>query len=192
MRFSIPALAKIAAASTGRNEADVQCVRKLAEGGFNRTFKLTMNDGFEVIARLPYPLTQPKRLIVASEVATINLVRSHGVPAPKIYGYSSDPTNPVGAEYISMEYVRGRLLGDIWFTLSDRERVKVLSEIVDLEAKLFAIDFSAYGSIFYHCDLSVEMSLGLENPEELCVGPDVSLRFWFEERITLEIQRGPC
>lgn len=51
--FNIPALMGAAARSVGRNTADVQSFRKLAEGGFNRIFELTMRDGVQVIARLP-------------------------------------------------------------------------------------------------------------------------------------------
>lgn len=70
--FNIAELSKAAAESVGRSSNDVQYINKLAEGGFNRIFELTMNDGFQLIARLPYSLTQPKRLAVASEVATMN------------------------------------------------------------------------------------------------------------------------
>lgn len=49
--------------------------------------------------------------------------------------------------------------------MSEKERIKVLSAIVDNEAKLFAIDLPASGSVFY----------------------DISLKFWFEERSALEI-----
>nr|POE47122.1 altered inheritance of mitochondria protein 9, mitochondrial [Quercus suber] len=195
LRFSIPALVNAAAVSMGRSSADVRSIRKLAEGGFNRTFEITMRDGVQLVARLPYPSTQPKRLAVASEVATMDLARSHGVPVPKIYGYSTDPCNPVGAEYILMEKVRGQLLGDMWFTLSEKQRIKILSEIVDNEAKLFAIGFPAYGSVYYDDDLPQGMGRELLQSEgiakQLCIGPDASLKFWFEERSAIDIERGP-
>lgn len=75
---------KAAADSIGRGDSDVQSIRKLAEGGFNRAFELTMKDGIRLVARLPYPSTQPKRLAVASEVAAMDLARSHAIPVPKI------------------------------------------------------------------------------------------------------------
>ncbi|KZF25763.1 kinase subdomain-containing protein [Xylona heveae TC161] len=195
LSFNLPALVKAAAISIGRDGSDIRSIQKLAEGGFNRTFQLTMKDGFQLIARLPYPSTQPKRLAVASEVATMDLIRSYGVPAPKIYGYSCDAHNPVGAEYILMEEAPGRLLGDIWFSLSEKDRIKILSEIVDNEAKLFKIDFPAYGSIFYDKDVPSGMGRETFQPsssaEPFCIGPDASFKFWFEERSALDIQRGP-
>lgn len=70
-----------------------------------------MQDGFEMIARIPYLTTEPRNLLVASEVATMDYLRSHGVPIPKIYGYSSTSHNPAGTEYVFMEVNPGTNLG---------------------------------------------------------------------------------
>lgn len=107
-----------------------------------------MRDGFQIIARLPYPSTQPKFLATYSEVATMDLVRRHGVPTPLVYKYCANVNNPVGSEYMVMEKVPGRRLTDIWYELCDKERIKILGEIVDQEAKLFDIRLPAYGSIY--------------------------------------------
>jgi hypothetical protein len=76
----------------------VLSINNIAVGGFTRILELTMRNGFQLIARLPYRMTQPKHLAVASEVATMDLVRSHGLPVPQVYGYSTDAGNPVGVE----------------------------------------------------------------------------------------------
>jgi hypothetical protein len=60
---------------------------KLAEGGFNRTFVIALRGGRQVVARVLYPVTAPNYYAVASEVATIEYLRSCGIPAPGIYGY---------------------------------------------------------------------------------------------------------
>ncbi|KAK4544251.1 hypothetical protein LTR36_004461 [Oleoguttula mirabilis] len=83
----------------------------------------------------------------------MDLVRSHGVPVPQVYSYSVNGGNSVGAEYIIMEKVSGRTLGDQWYDLSEKERIRVLSDIVAIEAKLFAIDLPASGSVYYERDL---------------------------------------
>lgn len=127
----------------------------------------------------------------------MDLVRSHGVPVPKVLDYSTDAANSVAAEYILTEKVCGRSLGDVWFTMSDKERLKVLSAVVDNEAKLFAIDLPASGSIFYSEDLPrtmerVALPSNERSSKTLCVGPDISPKFWFAERSQLGIQRKPC
>jgi hypothetical protein len=168
---------------------------KHAEGGFNRVFELTMRDGFQLIARLPYPMTQPKRHAVASEVATMDLVRSHGLPVPQIYGYSTDADKPVGAEHTLMEKSRGKAPCDVWFTLSQKDRIEALSGIVKHEAKLFSLDLPAFGSVYFEDDLPSGLGKvpcqGGSSGKQLCIGPDASLKFWFETRSALDVERGP-
>ena len=62
-----------------------------------------MHDGFQVIARLSYPSTCPDKLATASEVATMDLIWSFGISAPKVFDYSATAHNYVGSEYIIME-----------------------------------------------------------------------------------------
>jgi hypothetical protein len=68
IEFDIEALKLIAAESVGRQK--VSHMKKLAEGGFNRVFLLTLDDGLEVIVKIPYPLTAPRHFTTESEVAT--------------------------------------------------------------------------------------------------------------------------
>ncbi|KIM43983.1 hypothetical protein M413DRAFT_25481 [Hebeloma cylindrosporum] len=43
--FDVDELCKLAAQSVGRSPQDINTFVKLAEGGFNRTFLITMHDG---------------------------------------------------------------------------------------------------------------------------------------------------
>ncbi|KAH1514029.1 hypothetical protein KXX29_001403 [Aspergillus fumigatus] len=65
--FNVSELKRLAALAVQQKEDDVASFEKLAEGGFNRSFKITMRDGFQFVARIPYPVTEPKSLLVASE-----------------------------------------------------------------------------------------------------------------------------
>jgi hypothetical protein len=47
----------------------------------------------------------------------------------------------------------GKPIGDAWLEISKQKHLKVLMQIVKLEAKLFAIDFPANGSKHYARDL---------------------------------------
>lgn len=100
-RFSfVSELKKLVAASIHKSAADIKSFDKLAEGAFNRIFAATVSDGTSILARLPYPSTQPKQLAIASEVATIDCLRPYGLPAPKIFEYVADSVKLIGAEYI--------------------------------------------------------------------------------------------
>ncbi|KAI4609381.1 hypothetical protein J4E80_008631 [Alternaria sp. BMP 0032] len=112
-----------------------------------------MRDGFQFVGRIPYPVTEPKHLVVASEVATMDFLRLHGIPVPKVYSYSATSENAAGTEYIFMEFIRGMNLGDIWFDLPEKARITVVSKLVELESKLFALEFQASGSLYYTKDL---------------------------------------
>ncbi|KAJ5389122.1 uncharacterized protein N7496_000190 [Penicillium cataractarum] len=84
--FNVPELKRLAALAVHQKEDDIVSFEKLAEGGFNRTFLITMRDRFQLFARIPYPVTEPKFLVVASEVASLDFLRSHGIPVPKVFG----------------------------------------------------------------------------------------------------------
>lgn len=70
--FNVLELQCIAAKSVGANKC--VAMTKLAEGSFNKTFRLTMDNGSAVIARLPHPIAGPKYYTTASEVATMDFV----------------------------------------------------------------------------------------------------------------------
>lgn len=129
MPFNVDELKKAAVKSINKPVSDVTSVLKFAEGGFNRVFDISMKDGSSVLAHLPYPSTLPRRLAVASKVATLAFTRTQDIPAPRVLGYSAE-YNAVGSEYILMEKLPGKPLGDAWFGLSEQERLKVLLQIV--------------------------------------------------------------
>lgn len=70
--FNIHELQKVASQATGSE----CCVKfeKLAEGQNGKVFLLTMNDGREVVAKLPNPCGGRPHFTTASEVATMDYV----------------------------------------------------------------------------------------------------------------------
>ena len=195
--FNDSELRRLAAQSVGRTFQDVDTMEKLDEGGFNRIFLITMQDGFQMIARIPYPATVPKFHAVASEVATMAFLRANGVPVPQVYGYSPTSDNAAKTEYIFMEFVRGTKLTDVWMQLKEAELASVLRQLVELESLVMSIPFPAGGSLYYADDLEkiagkktgIPMSL---NGERFCIGPDVRLHMWYGRRSQLDVDRGPC
>ncbi|KAH7074447.1 kinase-like domain-containing protein [Paraphoma chrysanthemicola] len=178
--FGVAELKHLAARAIKREASHVEGLYKLAEGGFNRIFEVRMKDGTPILARLPYPSTLTRRLAVASEVATIDFVRAHGVPVPQ-FGC------------ILMEKLSGSTIGDPWFEMAEQRRLQVLRDICDLAAKLFNITLPASGSIYYAQDLltgtpRVEIS-GLDG--KVCVGPYAGLRWWHQDRARMKVDRGP-
>lgn len=196
--FNVNELKNLAAAAVGRSQTDVVSLVKLAKGGSNRTFLLSMQDGFQMVARIPYPTTEPKNLLVAIEVATMNYLRSCVIPTPKVYDYSTTSHNPAGTEYIIMEFIRGTNLGDIWFALGEKARIKVVRKLVELESRLFSLKFPASGSLYYTVDLDntssrVQVEADSESTKDsFCIGPDLDLAMWYGNRLDLQTFQGPC
>lgn len=72
-KFNVDELQRIAAESIGAK----RCVSmtKLAEGGYNKVFRLVMDNGSIAIARIPCRNAGPAFKTTASEVATMDFVR---------------------------------------------------------------------------------------------------------------------
>lgn len=88
--------------------------QKVSEGGFNRVLELGFPNGMGVIARLPYRFNGDfggREYTVASEAATMDFLRGHGVPVRKVLGYCTSDENEVGVEYIVMDKLDGVRMG---------------------------------------------------------------------------------
>lgn len=71
VQFDMNELAKVAAASVG---AQCTSITKYPDGMFNKAFLLSMDNGQEVVAKVPNPNAGVPHLTTASEVATIDFV----------------------------------------------------------------------------------------------------------------------
>lgn len=191
---------------------DIVDFTKLAEGGLNRIFLITLRDGFKLVARIPYPILIPKAYTYASEVATMDFLRSKGLPIAEIYAYSFTPENEAQTEYTLMEYIEGTDLGDVWFNLEKDDIDSFMDQLAKLESIMMSISFPAGGSIYYARDLKQlsgsegiplegeDQDISLDEQakriplqkERFCVGPDVSLPLWYGRREEMDAFRGPC
>ncbi|PYI17581.1 kinase-like protein [Aspergillus violaceofuscus CBS 115571] len=190
VQFDVDALARATCHSVGRHLKAVASITKLAEGGFNRVLQITFDDGYAVLARLPYKTTVPKHYAVASEAATLALLRAHGVPVPKVLAYSPDQTNAVGAEYILLERLEGTPLSNQWFSMDTKTRVKIMRQIVDVERRFMSIRFPASGSLYHRRDLASSRRV-IPVSDDLVVGPTAQHEWWYQERASLDVDRGP-
>ncbi|TVY94253.1 Altered inheritance of mitochondria protein, mitochondrial [Lachnellula willkommii] len=217
-RFNVQELQRVAATSVGAKE----CVSmtKLAEGSFNKVFRLIMDNGSVVVARIPNPNAGPSYYTTASEVATMDFVRMPfqnpferlltsnqartilEIPVPEVYAWSASVSNPVGAEYIIMEEVVGRQAADSWNTMELEDKVSIMKELISIEKKLLSVSFSCFGNIYYASDnvegsiaakIVGDVSIDVQNivSTRFTIGPMVEREFWSKERSELDIDRGP-
>lgn len=173
-------------------------MEKLAEGAHNKVFHCKLDNGLELIARIPTVVAGPGRLVTASEVATIDFVRSQlGIPVPRVLAWCADAsTTPVQAEYIVMEKADGIELGKVWDNMSSSTKDAVVREWVDIEARMLTPISGGYGSVFYRGDIDQTLSRNIlvdgTQRDRFVIGPSVSMSFWEEERRDMNLDRGPC
>ncbi|GIK04054.1 hypothetical protein Aspvir_008129 [Aspergillus viridinutans] len=118
------------------------------EGGFNKALLMTAENGKEVIAKIPRPAVVPSRYSTASEVATLEYVKSHtSIPVSKVLAWSCNALNPVGIEYIVMEKAKGRQLVEVWGEMDQPQKFKVIQNLVLLESQLASVKFPGYGNL---------------------------------------------
>ncbi|OJJ37807.1 hypothetical protein ASPWEDRAFT_171269 [Aspergillus wentii DTO 134E9] len=201
VKFDLSALLQLAASAVGSRSCTH--VLKISEGQYNKVFQLTMDDGREIIAKLPNPNAGRPHFTTASEVATMDFLRNAlNLPVPRVYAWSSRASeNPLGAEYILMEKQAGVVLTDVWDTIKGKQNVQILDQVVDIERRLAATKFSKFGSLYYKDDLpdnsDSASSLYLDPTgnkvwsKTFGIGPTNHRSFFDFGRGQLDIERGP-
>ncbi|KAI7154284.1 Uracil-regulated protein [Hortaea werneckii] len=185
-KFNIPGLKSLAAKACGAHS----CIGmvKLAEGGFNKNLRLTMDNGAVVIARIPTPVVGSISKVLASEVATMDFVGNVlDIPVPRVIAWDGETANAAGCEYILMEEVKGESLGATWPGMELDEKFKIVEEIVPVQKKLQSVTFSRFESLYYKSD-----AVGDSAKDRFVIGPLAEKSFWQPEQTDAGIDRGLC
>ncbi|KAJ3561240.1 hypothetical protein NP233_g10315 [Leucocoprinus birnbaumii] len=102
-----------------------------------------------VVARLVSPAKPVFK--TENEIAAMDFVRSRtSIPVPKVFAYCSESSNPVGAEWLIMEYVRGVEMKNGWSNLGLPQKRKLALDLVDMYDQLSRLKADGCGGI-YHC-----------------------------------------
>ncbi|KNG49901.1 duf833 domain-containing protein [Stemphylium lycopersici] len=200
-RFNVPALCQIACESVGARECT--SMSKMAEGESNKVFRLVMDNGEVVIARVPMPNIGPTGLIMASEVASMDFARTVlEIPVPKVLAWSGVVENPVGSEYMLMEEARGVRLKELWDDMEFTNVVKVIEDVAAIHSKFSAVEFTRHGNLYLANDAftgcekavvasDVPQSLKQDVETRFVIGPVTEKDFWHAEQASVSIDRGP-
>ena len=88
-----------------------------------------------------------------------------------------------------------------WFSLTPKERVRLVTSFVEIERNMFSFSLGSYGSLCYKGELSLHLQANLYTPETLdesgdasrfCIGPATDYMFWRGKRVHFDLNRGPC
>lgn len=129
----------------------------------------------------------------------MRFLRLRGLPVPQVFDWSTSATNAAGSAYIIMAKAEGRELEQIWYTMTLQERLTLMEKIVEVERKLFQIQFPASGSLYETSFLDSQKHVAKMpidtpgvNAGNFCVGPSAEFLWWYNGRGELAIDRGPC
>ena len=218
VHFDVDELARLAADAVG-SKACVG-IEKYPDGMYNKAFLLRMEDGKQVVAKIPNPNAGGPHVVTASEVATMDFVSFDnvlcnvtgfdtlqlqtilGTPVPKVYAWSSRAReNAVGAEYILMEKVPGIPRDKVWAGMEIGDRLTIVKAIARYQQTWMSVSFHQFGSFYYTQDLDM---LAKQSPlfvdkdgteitdQRFAVGPSTGREFFDDGRTALEFDRGPC
>ncbi|KAI9148392.1 phosphotransferase enzyme family protein [Paramyrothecium foliicola] len=193
VKFDMNELARVAAASVGADKC--VHVQKCPDGFHNKAYVLRMDNGREVVAKVPTPNAGLPHYVTASEVATMDYMRNMvSAPVPKVFAYNSRAeSSPVGAEYIIMEKAPGIPLSQVWERLKYQQKLRVLTQIAQLNKTWLQNVLHGYGSLFYVNDLSAdERPSGVPMPDDrFALGPFMGREWLDAGRQELLCDRGP-
>ncbi|TVY34687.1 Altered inheritance of mitochondria protein, mitochondrial [Lachnellula occidentalis] len=198
VRFDMNELARIAARAIGSQRCVT--VEKYPDGTFNKAFLMTMEDGKEVVAKVPTRNAGQAHFTTASEVATMEFTRTVlKNPVPKVLDWSSrTEINTVGAEYIIMEKVNGIPLQDVWLRLNMEEKLEIIKSIGSCQKNWLRANFSQFGSLYFTQDLehghgvSYTDAHGSEvTDDRFSIGPSVGRHSTDSGRAEISFDRGP-
>ncbi|KAG1847194.1 hypothetical protein DFJ58DRAFT_798363 [Suillus subalutaceus] len=143
-------------------------LEKLAEGGYHKVYDILRLDGtpFEAVVRVASPAFPKDKL--ESEVATCKMLAAFtNIPVPRIYAWNSDASNPVGAEYMILDKIKGTPASNNWGNLSEEVKKTVVSQVARYFLEIFSLRFESSGSLY----------LSPLSPQFL-VGPIISTPFY--------------
>lgn len=219
-RFSIPALAELVKelgsqrAGKAPIDADTEIVQLVStdQGKHHHVYRIDLSDGRQYTLRLPYSglsteMHRKKRL--QSEVATMDFVRRkvaphHHFEVPQVHSWSATAGNPLGHEYILMDFMAGRepqvnkhfrLMHD-----SQEQRVAQLTPLVTMYASLLmSTQFNRFGSLYFTDDVCSrdQAVLPYDNEPDSSlvdrwrIGPTTESVFWKNSLPEDSALRGP-
>jgi hypothetical protein len=194
-RFSVPELMDVSAKAVSASKCN--SIIKLTEGTYNKIFLLTMNNGKQVVARIPNPYAGSAHYTTASEVATMHFLRTRlNMPVPRVFAYSSDSRNPVGSEYIIMEKVDGVDLSSCWDSFNIETKRNIVRSLAEIQSRLFDAKFSSFGCLYFRGDIPkycAQRLYDIDHTDDAtyCIGMSTAHEFWDPQRVT-GADPGPC
>ncbi|KAI5247017.1 hypothetical protein E4T42_06150 [Aureobasidium subglaciale] len=199
-KFDVYELMRVAARAVGANYCTN--IQKCPDGMYNRILHLSMDNGKQVIAKIPNPNSGPPHFTTASEVATMQFVREVlRTPVPEVYAWSSRAhETTIGAEYIIMEKMEGVTWKQLSPSMSLADQIAVVKSVAEYRVAWSSVVFEQYGSLYFAKDVknldlpALRYTTDLDGPvvdARFVIGPCCTRSLFQAGRETVELDRGP-
>lgn len=144
----------------------IRSIASIHEGKHHRVYQITLSSNKQLILRIPYKLESDFAIDqkIKSEVATLDFLNLKlNLNVPKVIAYSSGRNNMVESPYILMEFIPGDLLMKQWNPLLEDSQENldnhksVITPIVEFQNQVNSIEFSKFGSLYFHDDVPISL-----------------------------------
>ncbi|KAK2744246.1 hypothetical protein FQN57_004331 [Myotisia sp. PD_48] len=182
-KFNIEQLCQLVSSAVTNGESRVCKIDKM-EGGYHKALLMTLENGHEVVAKIPYPIAGPAKYSTASEVAIMQYIKTYPtIPVPTVLAWSSSSTNTIGSEYIIMEKAPGVQIFEVWNKMTELDKLNFISNLNGLEDQLAKIHFP--GSLYLRDSIpegssSIPLGLQVDPTQSYCIGP-IAGNSWYGE-----------
>ena len=150
------------------------------QGAFNKLYRIQYGNE-TLIMRISLPVDPHSK--TESEVATLRFIQGNtNIPVPSIKAYNSSSSNPVGFEWILMEYMPGVQLKERWRFISWPAKEAIVEQLAVYSASMYRRQFRAIGNIY-------PSSKQLNN-RTLEVKRIVSKQFFWGDHLSQAVSRG--
>ncbi|KAH9942767.1 hypothetical protein B0H21DRAFT_517618 [Amylocystis lapponica] len=158
---------------------EINEIRSAGRDEFNVTYDVVLENGRQLLLRIPSPNTKPA--ILESEIATLKYMAERtSIPVPKVLAFNLDEDqNHSKSIYAILEKPLGVSLDTVFHTLSHFEQNLVVAQVAKWMVELLRHRFDAIGSLI----------LGDQTGHP--VGPIVRRAFCIDGRAKLALDRGP-
>ncbi|EFI27472.1 protein kinase subdomain-containing protein PKL/CAK/Fmp29 [Coprinopsis cinerea okayama7 len=206
--FNVDALKEAACSALGKSSCT--SFEKIAEGSYNKVFRMYFEDGKTAIARIPsLRLLGNASMITASEVATMEFMRLYrSFHIPLVYSWSKDLDGPVKSPYIIMEDIEGVPLLHDWYKIRGDPVRHAMRRFVTDVRQMLCIPFDQIGGLYFKEDLpphlqerplfspalyQTETALKMFEPaiDRFRVGPIPDYTWWRTMHDEVGADRGP-
>ena len=153
----------------------------IGQGAFNKLYKV-QNGNDALVMRISLPVDPYSK--TESEVATLRYMRANSnIPIPEVKAYSSSRSDPIGFEWILMDFMPGTPLQERWRFMSWPAKEAIVEQLAEYSASMYRRQFRAIGNIYP----------SPQRPDRITpeIKRIVSMQFFWGNHISQNVSRGP-